>query len=99
MAISKIKYLTRVVDGKNEKLLEIEGTIIKIKGLNFLHYKNENGKNFIIDMDAGLSLNNGEKTKKEALEVATQNFPKYLRKVQTKEYQDLVDNYNKLCRK
>lgn len=99
MATNKIKYLTRIRNGEQEKLLEIEGTIVKIGNMEFLHYKNENGLNFIIDMDAGLSLNNGNKTKKEAMEVATNNFPRYLRKVQTKEYQTLVDDYKKLCKK
>ena len=95
--MEKIKYKTLLKENDKFYLKEVEGVKIKIKGKEFFHYKNENGRNFIIDMKVGVSLCNGYKTKKEAVEESERIFEKYLQKTSTKEYNDLIIAYNKYC--
>lgn len=93
----KTKYKTLLKENDKFYLKEFEGNLVKIKGKEFFHYKNENGLNFIIDMKVGVSLCKGYKTKKEAVEKSENMFEAYLKKTSTKEYNDLIIAYNKYC--
>lgn len=92
----KIKRATLSCDG-TIKYIDTEATLIKIKGLEFAHYKDElYKKNFVIDIETGLSVNTiNFKTKKDAVEEAESKFDIYLDFTKTDKYKELVNEYKR----
>lgn len=99
--MEKIKFRSAILSNKDEKCAEFkefEGSIIKIKGIEFYCYKDElYKKNYVIDKNTGLSINTLYKTKKEALESASNNIDKYLELIKTEEYKKFKEEYERNC--